>query len=272
MARGYADRGRIIDCWMARYSLCASPAGAGARRGIGVQDEWAFIANWLIFAGLTLLSMDPFDLFGSDDDDKDDDAVDPNPADGIRIVGANEAEEIAGTEGDDILLGLAGDDRLMGGDGDDTLAGGCGTDDIQGGAGNDVLGVDRLDADAAWNRGGAETLSGSAGDDLLYFSGDDLATGGEGSDGFSMVISPDQGPGHVTDFVPTEDRLTFNTEFDPENPPEITVAADEDDQTTSVMIGARETLVLDGTFTRDELQIELKEAKDLALDHGPDLR
>ena len=258
--------------------------------GIGLQCEWAFIANWLIFAGLTLLSMDPFDLFGSDDDDEDDDAVDPNPADGIRMVGTNEAEEIAGTEGDDILLGLAGDDRitsgagddyvegntgddrLMGGDGDDTLAGGGGTDDIQGGAGNDVLGVDHLDADAAWDRGGAETLSGGAGADLLYFSGDDLATGGEGSGGFNMVISPDQGPGHVIDFVPTEDRLTFHTEFDPENPPQITVTADDDGQTTSIMIGARETLVLDGTFARDELQIELKETKVLALDHGPDLR
>lgn len=260
------------------------------KKGIRVQYEWAFLANWLIFAGLTLLYMDPFDIFGSDDDDKDDDAVDPNPIDGIRVVGTNADEKIPGSEGDDILLGLAGsdtitsgagddyvegntgDDRLTGGDGDDTLAGGGGIDDIRGGAGNDVLGVDRLDADAEWDRGGAETLSGGAGDDLLYFSGDDLATGGEGSDSFNMVISPDQGPGHVTDFVPTEDKLTFYTEFDPENPPQITVAADEDGQTTSVMIGDRETLVLDGTFSRDELEIELKETRDLNLDHGPDLR
>lgn len=86
MGRGHADRGRIIDGWIAPDSLCASPVGAGTRSGIGVQYEGAFIANWLIFAGLTLLSMVPFDLFDSDDDDKDDDAVDPNPADGIRIV------------------------------------------------------------------------------------------------------------------------------------------------------------------------------------------
>lgn len=63
----------------------------------------------------------------------------------------NEAEKIAGTEGDDILLGLAGDD-------------------------------------------------------LPYSSRDGSATGGEGSDSFNMVISPDQGPGHVTDFVPAEDN------------------------------------------------------------------
>ena len=87
MGRGHANRGRIIDCWMDRYNLCASPAGTCARRGIGLQCEWAFIAKWLIFAGLTLFSMAPFDLFGSDDDDKDDDAADTNPADGIRIVG-----------------------------------------------------------------------------------------------------------------------------------------------------------------------------------------
>lgn len=109
--------------------------------GIGVQDEWAFIANWLIFAGLTLLSMDPFDLFGSDDDDKDDDAVDPNSADGIRIAGNESKDILLGLAGDDRITsgagndsveGNTGDDRLMGGDGDDTLAGGCGTDDIQG--------------------------------------------------------------------------------------------------------------------------------------------
>ena len=107
---------------------------------------------------------------------------------------------------------------------------------------------------------------------FLIPSRDGSATGGDGSDSFNMVISPDQGLGHVTDFLPAEDRLTFYTEFDPENPPEITVAADENGQTTSVMIGDRETLVLDGTFTRDELEIELKETKDLALDHGPDPR
>ncbi len=38
------------------------------------------------------------------------------------------------------------------------------------------------------------------------------------------------------------------------------------------MIGNRETLVLDSTFTRDELEIEPKEAKVLALDHGTDPR
>lgn len=38
------------------------------------------------------------------------------------------------------------------------------------------------------------------------------------------------------------------------------------------MIGDRETLVLDGTFTRDELEIEPKNTKVLALDHGTDPR
>ncbi|WP_378941323.1 calcium-binding protein [Paracoccus sp. R86501] len=250
--------------------------------------EWAFIANWLIFAGLILLYMDPFDFFSSDDDDDNDD-VDPNPIDGIKIVGTNDAEQIAGTEGDDVLLGLGGDDLIdagagddyvegntgddivNGGAGNDTLAGGGGTDDVRGGAGDDVLGVNRLDADADWDRGGQETLSGGAGDDQLYFSGDDMAIGGEGSDGFNMVISPDQGPGHVTDFSPSEDKLTFYTEFDPENPPQITVAADEDSQTTSVMIGDKETLTMDGVFTREELEIELKETSELDLNHSPDL-
>lgn len=253
-----------------------------------VNYEWAFIANWLIFAGLTLLYVDPFDLFGNDDDD-DDDRDDVDPKDGIQFVGTNEDEAIEGTEQDDILIGLGGadlidagagddyvegntgNDLIAGGAGDDTLAGGGGTDDVRGGAGNDVLGVDRLDADADWDRGGQETLSGGAGDDQLYFSGDDMAIGGEGSDGFNMVISPDQGPGHVTDFSPSEDKLTFYTEFDPEDPPHISVSADEDSQTTSVMIGDKETLTMDGVFTREELDIELKETSELDLKFGSGL-
>lgn len=250
--------------------------------------EWAFIANWLIFAGLTLLYMDPFDFFSGDDDDNDEDNVDPNPVEGIRVFGTNDAEQIEGGDGNDVLLGLGGDDlidagagddfvegntgddTLIGGDGNDTLAGGAGIDDIRGGAGDDVLGIDRLDSDAQWERGGQETLSGDEGDDLIYFSGDDIATGGEGSDGFNMVISPDQGPGHVTDFNPSEDKLTLHTEFDPEDPPQITVSADEDSQTTSVMLGDKETLTMDGVFTSDDLQIELKHIDELELNASPD--
>ncbi|MDN5568576.1 MAG: type I secretion protein [Paracoccus sp. (in: a-proteobacteria)] len=254
--------------------------GSGSEKGGVVNYEWAFIANWLIFGGLTLLYVDPFDLFGSKDDD-DDDNVDPNPDEGIRFSGDDTDETIEGTEGNDLILGLGGkdeiqgggghdflegntgDDSVFGGAGDDSIAGGAGTDQLFGGAGNDVISVDRLDGDAEWDRGDQETLSGEDGDDQLYFSGDDIATGGAGSDSFNMIFTPEDGPAHITDFEPSEDKLTFFTDFDPENPPEITVASDEDAQTTSIMIGDQETLKMDGVFSRDELDIELKEAKDL---------
>lgn len=249
--------------------------------------EWAFVANWLIFAGLTLLYMDPFDLFSDDDDDEDN--VDPNPEPGIRFVGDDTDQVIPGTERDDVILGLGGDDDIQGGagrdylegntgadsvdggDGDDTISGGGGSDQLFGGAGNDVISVDRLDGDVDWDRGGQETLSGGDGDDQLYFAGDDIATGGNGADSFNMIITPDEGPGHVTDFVPADDKLTFYANFDPQNPPEISIQTDEDAQTTSVMLGDQETLRMDGVFTREELEIELKETDELDLDYRADI-
>ena len=248
--------------------------------------EWAFIANWLIFGALTLIAMDPFDIFNSDDDDDDDDTdTDGETTTGVTFIGENTDDTIEASDGDDIILGLGGDDQITagagddylegnigddtiyGGTGNDSIAGGGGLDQLYGGAGDDVISTDRLDGDAEWDRGAAETLSGDDGDDALYFSGQDIATGGEGSDSFNMIIDPDDGPGHVTDLDPSEDRITLYTEFDTENPPEITTTTDAEAQTTTVMVGDQETLRLDGIFEREELEIDLQQTEDLELEY-----
>ncbi|WP_108502051.1 hypothetical protein [Paracoccus indicus] len=81
-----------------------------------------------------------------------------------------------------------------------------------------------------------------------------LRTGGEGSDGFNA----------------SEDKLAFRTELDPEDPPQITVSADEDSQTTSGMLGDKETLTMNGVFASDDLQIGCKHIDELELNASPD--
>ncbi|MGF1476108.1 MAG: calcium-binding protein [Geminicoccaceae bacterium] len=96
--------------------------------------------------------------------------------------GSRRAEEIIGTDDDDLLIGRRGDDDLIGGEGDDGLFGGRGDDDLFGDAGEDLVvggrGDDLL-------RGGADDdrLIGGRGDDLLIGdTGDDFIAGGRGDD------------------------------------------------------------------------------------------
>jgi len=56
-----------------------------------------------------------------------------------RICGFGGADTLRGLGGDDVLLGGPGDDRLFGGPGDDLLKGGSGRDKLIGGRGNDRL-------------------------------------------------------------------------------------------------------------------------------------
>lgn len=241
--------------------------------------EWAFIANALIFGGLTVfLATDPF---SSDDDDS---GTDPTP--GLNLTGTNGADRMDGTDGDDILLGLGGpdvisgfagndrlegntgNDTLYGGTGDDSLAGGGGTDVIYGGPGNDIISSDRLDADANWARGGAEQLFGDAGDDQLLFSPDDIVSGGSGADSFRMVYDVRGDAARITDFDPAEDSLTLYAEFDETKPPAITVSADEDTAITSVAVDGRIVLTLNGVFTSEQLAVTLRQRGLIFTDAG----
>ena len=94
------------------------------------------------------------------------DGFDPN-------VPTVNADNIAGTEGDDFINALAGDDSISGLGGDDQLTGAEGNDTLDGGAGDDTL----------IGNAGSDTLRGGAGDDVLQGGGGtDIIDGGPGND------------------------------------------------------------------------------------------
>ena len=96
---------------------------------------------------------------------------------GGPINGTSVAEELYGTDGNDVINGLGGDDVIDGGAGNDALAAGLGNDTVHGGAGNDVISGD----------GGSDVLHGDDGDDAFLFAvgepgGSTQAFGGAGTD------------------------------------------------------------------------------------------
>jgi Ca2+-binding RTX toxin-like protein len=108
-----------------------------------------------------------------------------------NAIGTGYDDLLIGTSGANTLIGGAGNDTLNGGDGDDILRGGAGNDTIDGGAGYDVL--DLSDATGAISVNmAAGTVSGAGiGTDhftnienILFGSGNDQITGGNGDDTF----------------------------------------------------------------------------------------
>lgn len=109
-------------------------------------------------------------LAADSDGDGVDDAVDPLPTvidcEGYpaTIIGGPSADNLRGTNGDDVIHGLGGDDRIDGKRGNDVICGGSGHDDLKGGSGDD-------------------TIHAGAGDDEIDGkSGHDVADGGDGQD------------------------------------------------------------------------------------------
>ena len=126
------------------------------------------------------------------------------------------------------LTGTRHDDTLIGDDGANVLAGNVGNDVLSGGRGDDVLygdGAIRPDTHDTGGSGpittftdvtalyaaapGNDTLDGGKGDDTLYGGGgDDIMTGGQGSDRF--VIEADSGDDAITDFHKSQDLIFFD--------------------------------------------------------------
>lgn len=90
------------------------------------------------------------------------------------IIDARGGNDIVyGRESDDIIFGGTGNDTLIGGDGNDTLYGQDGNDRLFGGLGNDIL----------FGGAGDDHLFGEDGDDILIGEdGDDYLSGGVGDD------------------------------------------------------------------------------------------
>jgi Ca2+-binding RTX toxin-like protein len=116
------------------------------------------------------------------------------------VLGLSQADQVVGSNGDDILYSYAGDDQLFGLDGNDLLEGGEGDDYLDGGAGNDTQGGgsgnDQLGGDT-----GDDTLIGGTGDDTYIYrpgSGADIVNNSDG--GIDWLI--------FTDDL-TSDRLSY---------------------------------------------------------------
>ncbi|MFL5796895.1 MAG: CSLREA domain-containing protein [Actinomycetota bacterium] len=91
------------------------------------------------------------------------------------ITGTADADELVGTDGDDVICGVGGDDRIVGNGGDDLLIGGDGNDRIAGGPGDDALlpgqgenaigggeGTDTLSYSDAWRGVHVDLAAGTA--------------------------------------------------------------------------------------------------------------
>ena len=96
--------------------------------------------------------------------------TDPGPAsepvEGVVLHGGEGADQLVGSDGDDVLFGGEGGDNLAGGAGDDILIGGEGGDVLVGGAGDDML----IGGGDGGHHGGEGGESGIG--DIAVFSGD----------------------------------------------------------------------------------------------------
>jgi len=143
------------------------------------------------------------------------------------INGSNGDDLIRGDDGDDTLFGAAGNDVLAGNYDKDRLSGGMGNDELFGGADNDSLngdeGEDFVDGgygrdsvrggdgdDLLFGRAGADKIAGNYGDDRLFGGGqNDLLFGGEGDDELNGGSNDDRLSGGIG-----SDSLTGNSGAD----------------------------------------------------------
>ena len=95
---------------------------------------------------------------------------------------SNRADNIVGTQGDDVIDSKGGRDIMHGRRGNDTLSGGAKGDTLFGDSGNDTLNGNTGD-DRLYGGNGDDTLNGGDGDDRLTGGkGVDTLNGGPGDD------------------------------------------------------------------------------------------
>lgn len=121
-----------------------------------------------------------------------------------RVILSSAGPNAVTVSGVETVQGGSSDDRITAtGDQAVVMSGGGGADTLTGAAGND-----RLDGGA-----GADVLIGGAGDDrLIGGEGVDVMTGGAGADRFvwrAVSESPVAAPDRVTDFQAGQDKLVF---------------------------------------------------------------
>lgn len=133
-------------------------------------------------------------------------AVIEGTADANNLIGTNSDDLISGHGAADLIAALAGDDVIDGGDGADNIIGGDGADLIFGGEGDDRIfgneGDDHIFGDEGddriWGDEGDDVLEGGIGSDTVdggadndtvlatFGDGDDIYFGGTGSDTYDL--------------------------------------------------------------------------------------
>ena len=155
-----------------------------------------------------------------------------------RLLGGIGNDTLYGEDGDDHLYGNGDNDELRGGDGNDVLDGGADTDKLFGGAGNDEL---------QGGTGSDDRLEGGAGDDTYLF--------GRG-DGNTFIYNNDAG----------EDRKDVLRFLAGINPGDVTATRRDSDLQLTVQDGADESTVevitVSGFFWRSSYAINAVEFSD----------
>jgi len=168
----------------------------------------------------------------------------------LALVVQGNADDIAGTAGDDELFGSTQADTLRGQGGNDTLVGNGGDDRLLGGLGNDVLLGGR----------GDDELDGSAGNDYLDGGeGADVLAGGPGQDVYvvddpnDVVLEVIAGGAGGEDLVITSISLTAPTNIEALQAAEGFVVDLSGNALDNQLIGNEADNVLEGQAGRDFL-------------------
>jgi len=188
-----------------------------------------------------------------------------------RLSGGEGADTLSGHEGDDLLTGGGGGDSLLGGGGDDALSGGTGDDWLAGGYGEDALaggaGSDTLDGNAGDDRldgsGDAfpDFLNGGDGDDSLVLGKGDIATGGEGTDSFSLRDWMEEGGiAAISDFDAEGDELVVVYDAAFHTNPHLTSETAEDTGDVTILLDGNPVAIVAGAGAVDLSQIRLAAA------------
>ncbi|KAJ8908605.1 hypothetical protein NDN08_005310 [Rhodosorus marinus] len=111
-----------------------------------------------------------------------DDIIDGKGGDDIIYTGIGD-DRASGGDGNDLVVGGKGDDQLRGNAGKDRLRGGDGDDVVFGGSGSDFVDGGATGDNKIYGGGGRDKMFGGSGDDLLKGGkGDDLMKGDYGED------------------------------------------------------------------------------------------
>jgi Ca2+-binding RTX toxin-like protein len=133
-------------------------------------------------------------------------------AEGLDIIGTENADILYGTNDGELMNGLAGDDNISASDGDDFILGGADNDTLGGGDGKDII-LGETGSDMIFAYTGDDIVHGGEGNDIIRGGeGSDMIFGGKGSDTFVFDLEnfEDGSIDTIGDFDLDADRLSVH--------------------------------------------------------------